>query len=249
MVTEGRQESDPEKLPGRGAVVETLDHGHVRLVNHMGRDLDIVRSARVSYDADWRAGENQSSDSRLIRYLIRNQHSSPFESVVFTFEIQCPIFIARQWHRHRTWSYNEVSARYAELALGFYVPSPHRIGVQSEDNKQVREFPENTDDESVRKNEALVDLMQKSMQDSLATYNKLLSSGVPTELARSVLPVASYTRFFGTVDLHNLFHFIRLRRHEHAQWEIREYAEAMLTLITPIVPVAAAAFKEELARD
>lgn len=203
----------------------------------MGGDLSIVRSARVSYNAGWRAGEDEGSDWRLIHYLLKNGHTSPFEAVQFTFEIKCPIFIARQWHRHRTWSYNEVSARYTELDEGFYVPAPEVIGKQSKHNKQVRDEGTNT--------WAPIPI-RKHCEAAFALYRELLDSGVPRELARSVLPVAAYTRFFGTVDLHNLFHFLRLRLHSHAQYEIRQYAEAILALIEPACPVAVDAFQRKL---
>jgi thymidylate synthase (FAD) len=102
--------------------IHVLDHGHVRLVDHMGSDLSIVRNARVSYDAEWRTGEDEGKDAKLIAYLVKNRHTSPFEAVSFTFDVKAPIFVFRQWHRHRTWSFNEVSARYAELPEEFYVP-------------------------------------------------------------------------------------------------------------------------------
>jgi thymidylate synthase (FAD) len=113
-----------------------LDHGFVRRVDSMGSDISIVRAARVSYDAAWRAGENEGSDARLIRYLWRNKHTSPFEAVEFQFEVKAPIFVFRQWHRHRTWSFNELSGRYKELPEEFYLPSPENVGTQSKDNKQ-----------------------------------------------------------------------------------------------------------------
>lgn len=118
--------------------LEVLDHGFVRLVDSMGSDLSIARAARVSYDAAWRAGENEGSDARLIRYLWKNKHSTPFEAVEFQFEVKAPIFVFRHWHRHRTWSFNELSARYRELPEEFYLPEPDKIGVQSKDNKQGR---------------------------------------------------------------------------------------------------------------
>ena len=102
--------------------MKVLDHGYVRLVDHMGSDLSVVRAARVSYDADWRTGEDEGKDAKLIHYLMKNHHTSPFESVTFTFEVKAPIFVFRQWHRHRTWAFNEVSARYSKLPEEFYVP-------------------------------------------------------------------------------------------------------------------------------
>ena len=118
--------------------IKVLDHGLVRLVDHMGDDLSIVRAARVSYDADWRTGDDAGKDEKLIRYLMRNRHTSPFEAVVFTFEVKAPLFVLRQWQRHRTWSYTEVSARYSELPDEFYVPDVAGITTQSASNKQMR---------------------------------------------------------------------------------------------------------------
>ena len=118
--------------------VNLLDHGIMRMVDHMGNDLSIVRNARVSYDAEWRAGNDKGSDEKLINYLYKNKHSTPFESVTVTFEVKAPIFVFRQWHRHRTQSYNELSARYKELPEEFYVPEIEQITTQSKDNKQMR---------------------------------------------------------------------------------------------------------------
>src|SRR5678815_1755750 len=120
--------------------IKCLDRGWVRLVDHMGSDLSIVRAARVSYDAAWRTGEDEKSDEKLLRYLWNHAHTSPFEAVTFTFEVKAPIFVFRQWHRHRTQSYNEMSARYTELPEEFYVPRLEDIGEQSKFNKQAREM-------------------------------------------------------------------------------------------------------------
>lgn len=220
--------------------IKVLDHGLVRLVDHMGGDLSIVRAARVSYDADWRTGDDAGKDEKLIRYLMRNRHTSPFEAVTFTFEVKAPIFVLRQWHRHRAWSYNEVSARYSELPYEFYVPDVTDITTQSASNKQMRTETQHPHAAEMQ------DLMRKAMMAAFDTYKELLARGCPRELARSVIPCSTYSRMFATVDLHNLFHFLRLRMHEHAQKEIRVYADAMLALVEPIVPVAVAAFKETL---
>ncbi|MBD3609050.1 MAG: FAD-dependent thymidylate synthase [Gammaproteobacteria bacterium] len=225
--------------------IDVLDHGSVRLVDHMGDDLSIVRSARVSYNAEWRSGEDAGKDEKLIDYLLSNHHTSPFEAVTFTFDVKAPIFVFRQWHRHRTWSYNEVSARYSELPEEFYIPKPEHIGVQSTDNKQMREFVRQSHD-SV---DALIEAMTDHNKKAFELYRDLLDNAVPRELARSVLPVATYSHMFASVDLHNLFHFLRLRLHEHAQYEIRVYAEAMLQLIEPIVPVSVAAFRKHMLGD
>lgn len=218
--------------------IKVLDHGFVRLVDHQGSDLSIVRNARVSYDAEWRTGEDAGKDEKLIHYLMKHNHTSPFESVVFTFDVKAPIFVFRQWHRHRTWSYNEISARYAQLPDEFYVPELEEITTQSKDNKQMR-----TDNQHPQ---AL--FIQKLIHDvcnvAHLQYQELIQMGCPRELARGVLPVNTYSHMFATVNLLNLFKFLKLRLHPHAQKEIRVYAEAMLQLIEPIVPVSTAAFIE-----
>lgn len=229
--------------------IDVLDHGFARLVSCMQPvshitddsnwtgDLEVVRNARVSYDADWRVGDD-NKDAKLIDYLIRNRHTSPFEAMVFTFEIKAPIFVIRQWHRHRTWSYNEVSARYAELPEEFYVPAVEQITTQSASNKQMRTTERHPYAASYQK------AFERQCKEVFTLYQGMLVDGIPRELARGVLPLNTYTRMFATVDLHNLFHFLSLRLHEHAQYEIRVYAEALLKLIEPICPVAVAAFKE-----
>lgn len=227
--------------------ISVLDHGFARLVSHMqpsedrsgwSADLEVVRNARCSYDADWRTGDDDGKDAKLLNRMARDRHSSPFEAVVFTFEIKAPIFVLRQWHRHRTWSYNEVSARYAELPEEFYVPAVEQITTQHTSNKQMR-----TDEPHPAAAVVRLSINKHCMQ-AFAIYREMLADGVPRELARGVLPLNTYSRMFATVDLHNLFHFMTLRLHEHAQYEIRVYAEALLQLIEPICPVAVAAFKE-----
>lgn len=220
--------------------VDVLDHGFVRLVDHMGSDLSVVRAARVSYDAAWRAGENEGSDHRLIQYLWRNKHTSPFEAVEFQFEVFAPIFVLRQWHRHRTWSYNELSARYRELPEVFYVPEFTLVGHQSTSNKQGREPSESEDEVGRRFQE--VELYRASCERGFAHYRKLLASGWPRELARSVLPLNTYSHMFAKVNLRNLLHFLDLRLDPHAQYEIRVYAEAIGNLIRPVVPTCMAAW-------
>jgi len=219
---------------------KVLDHGHVRLIESMGSDLSIVRNARVSYDAEWRAGDDEGKDAKLLNYLLKNKHTSPFESCVFTFDVKAPIFVFRQWHRHRTWSFNEISARYAELPEEFYVPKLDQITTQSSSNKQMR-----TDVQHPQANE-LQELIKLQSEAAHATYRALIEKGAPRELARSVLPVGTYSHMFATVDLHNLFHFLKLRLHEHSQYEIRVYAKAMLELIEPVVPVSTAAFRQHI---
>ena len=219
--------------------IKVLDHGFVRLVESMGSDLSIVRAARCSYDAAWRAGEDEGSDARLINYLVRNHHTTPLEAVEFQFEVKAPIFVMRQWHRHRTWTYNEISARYRELPEEFYLPQWDSVAAQSKDNKQGREekaMPTLVAGEAV-------DLMEATAKASFKAYRQLLKMGVARELARSVLPVSTYSHMFAKVDLHNLLHFLSLRLHPYAQYEIRVYAEALLTLARSVVPVSVQAWE------
>ena len=190
---------------------KVLDHGHVRLVESMGSDLSIIRNARVSYDVEWRAGEDEGKDAKLLNYLLKNKHTSPFESCVFTFDVKAPIFVFRQWHRHRTWSFNEISARYTELPEEYYIPDPEQITTQSASNKQMRTDEQNPNAQYI------ADLIQASNQDAFVAYQDLISKGCPREIARSVLPVGTYSHMFAKVDLHNLFHFLKLSLHIHDQ--------------------------------
>lgn len=226
-------------------LVPCLDHGFVRLVDHMGDDLSIARAARVSYDAAWRAGEDEGSDHRLINYLWKHAHTSPFEAVSLTFEVKAPIFVFRQWHRHRTWSYNELSARYRELPEEFYIPDPKVIGVQSKENKQARVI--GTDNtvmglEALRKIQA--GLVREHCESAFDLYRMLLDGEWPRELARSVLPVNTYSHMFASVNLLNLFRFLTLRDDVHAQYEIQVYARAMRDLAKLVAPVAVAAWEK-----
>jgi thymidylate synthase (FAD) len=223
-----------------------LDHGYVRLLDAMGNDLDVVRAARVSHDAAWRSGENERNDERLIHFLMRNGHTSPFEMVEFKFEIAAPIFVFRQWHRHRTWSYNEVSARYTELPKEFYVPRPEHIGVQSQTNHQSRVLLEEAGTDAAE--DAAVAIRHHG-DKAFRVYRSLLDNGVPRELARSVLPLGTYSKMFAKVDLHNLLKFLTQRTDEHAQYEIRVYANAILEMIEPIVPVSVAAWRKYVLKE
>lgn len=222
--------------------IEVLDHGFVRLVDSMGSDLSISRAARVSYDAEWRAGEDEGSDARLIRYLWKQRHSTPFEAVTFTFEVKAPIFVFRQWHRHRTWSFSELSARYKELPEEFYLPAPDLIGKQSASTKQARDLTP-LDPADLAKVQHQITLAHFTMSDSFRRYKELLASGWPRELARSVLPVATYSHMFATVNLLNLMKFLTLRCDSHAQYEIRVYADAMRELARVVAPVAIIAWE------
>ena len=224
-------------------MIEVLDHGYVRLVDSMGSDLSVVRAARVSYDAEWRAGQDQGSDHKLIKYLWNNKHTTPFEAVEFQFEVKAPIFVFRQWHRHRTWSYNELSARYKELPKEFYFPKLEDIGIQSKNNKQARDTTVVWEEDPFNTREDQLNAMKESCDSQYQLYEWLLNNDWPRELARSVLPLNIYSHMFAKVDLKNLLHFLVLRCDPHAQYEIRVYADAIAKLIEPIVPECISAWK------
>lgn len=227
--------------------INVLDHGFVRLHKHMGDDLEVVRVARQSYDAAWRTGEDAGKDERLIRYLMRNKHTSPFEAVEFMFEVSVPIMVERQWRRHRSWTYfgvNEVSARYTELPAKFYIPDPEHVGTQSATNKQGRDLNVNV---PIKKRASEVAAYRSRCEAAFREYQWMIEQGWPREVARNVLPLATYTHMFVKADLHNLLHFLDLRSHEHAMFEMREYADALKTLVEPVVPVCMAAWYESLA--
>lgn len=225
------------KVPMPSAAIHVLDTGFVRLIDYMGTDLSIVRAARASFDASWRAGADEGSDQKLIKYLYANNHNTPFESVVFQFEVYAPIFVFRQWHRHRTQSYNELSARYRELPAVWYTPRFNHIGVQSKNNKQASEFPLLSPEEKRARLEE-IELYDATMVTEFKTYQKLLKCGWPRERARAVLGTAVYSHMFAKVDLHNLFKFMDERSSPDAQFEIREYSGAIHRLIRECVPVA-----------
>lgn len=238
------QESDHLGVPKKNDVIEVLDHGYLRLIDFMGSDLSIVRNARVSYDAAWRAGENEKSDNRLINYLMSHGHNTPFEAAQITFEVKAPIFVFRQWHRHRTQSYNELSARYRELPQEFYVPDASQITAQSSDNKQMRT------DEQIADAELVQAIIKTHNTNAFDYYHRMLELGAPRELARSVLPVGTYSHMFATANLHNWYRFLKERLHPHAQYEIRVYAKAILQMLSGLYPTATLAFrKHQLGED
>ncbi|WP_294436671.1 FAD-dependent thymidylate synthase [uncultured Victivallis sp.] len=216
--------------------VKVLDgQGWVGLIDHLGTETTIVNAARVSFGK-----LKQTMDERdigLLNYLIENRHTSPLEHVVFTFSVHCPLFVRGQWHRHRTWSYNEISRRYTQIDMEFYTPGTLRR--QSEDNRQASYFDPSFGGEELK---AEIDAHNRA---SLKLYEHLLESGVCREQARGVLPQNMMVTFWGTVDLGNLLHFLELRDSDHAQSEIREYAKAIKTLIKPIVPNVAAYFMKK----
>jgi len=215
--------------------IKVLDKGFVRLVDYMGGDDRIVQAARVSYGA---GTKSYREDRGLIHYLLRNDHTSPFEQVVLTFHAKMPIFVARQWVRHRTARLNEVSGRYSVMKDEFYVPEAQQIRGQSKDNKQARS------DEVIEGAEAIAQQMRNEQATAYSQYTDLLEKGVARELARSNLPLSLYTEWYWQCDLHNLLHFLRLRLDPHAQYEIRVYAEAMARCAQAVAPIAYEAFTE-----
>ena len=192
----------------------------------MGSEVTIVNAARVSFGKQ--RNEMGERDAQLLRYLIAHRHTSPLEHVVFTFLIHCPLFVRSQWHRHRSWSFNEISRRYTSVDIEFYVPPVFRA--QAEDNRQASILSDALDQDTCR------DLTTAHHQAAFDLYNRLLEMGVCREQARGILPQNLLTTFWGTVDLHNLIGFLELRDSPHAQWEIREYAHAIKELVRPFVP-------------
>ena len=207
-----------------------LDHGFIELLDHMGSDSAIADAARVSY----KGAKKMMADSNLIRYLMRNKHTSPFEMCELKFHIKLPIFVARQWVRHRTASINEISARYTELPSDFYVPSD--VKSQSERNKQGSGGP--------LKDQGVQTELYDSMCESFRDYSHNLHVGMAREQARIVLPLGTYTEWIWKCDLRNIFHFLSLRLDEHAQWEIREYAKEIYKMVQKLFPVSCAAFDD-----
>lgn len=216
-----------------------LDKGFVRLIDVMGDDAAIVQAARVSYGS---GTKKVHEDRGLIRYLLRHAHTTPFEMVEFKFHVKLPIFVARQWIRHRTANVNEYSGRYSEMKDEFYVPAPDQVRAQSTSNKQGRSEDAFAPEESER-----IRTMMSDTQDKLyAEYQELLGTDLAREIARINLPVSNYTEWYWKIDLHNLFHFLRLRIDAHAQYEIRVYGEAMAEIVKAVVPAAWEAFEDYL---
>ena len=210
---------------------KTLDKGFVQLVDFMGGDLRALSSARVTFGS---VSKGEEKDKMLLKYLIENAHHTPFEHCVFQFHIKCPIFVARQWMRHRMCSYNEVSARYTEVKDEFYIPAEFRV--QDMHNKQGSVAGKNLD------NAKLLKIYNDSIEASYEAYQKLLAAGVAREMARGILPVAQYTEFYWTINARSLMNFITLRADSHAQYEIRVYAEAIAKIFKQKMPWTYEAF-------
>ncbi len=217
-----------------------LDHGFVRVIDYMGDDAAIVQAARVSYGRGTKAVSN---DAGLINYLMRHWHSTPFEMCEIKLHVKLPVFVARQWIRHRTANVNEYSARYSVLDREFYIPAPEHLAAQSSQNNQGRgEILEGEEAQRV------LDHLRDDANRAYDHYEEMLGTegqqGLARELARMNLPMNVYTQWYWKTDLHNLFHFLRLRADPHAQYEIRVYADAIAEAVRDWVPLAFAAFEE-----
>jgi thymidylate synthase (FAD) len=219
--------------------IPLLDHGFVRVVDYMGDDAAVVQAARVSYG---RGTRKTSEDEGLIRYLMRHYHSTPFEMCEIKYHVKLPIFVARQWIRHRTANVNEYSARYSILDKEFYIPAPEHLAAQSADNRQGRGAVLEGEDAA-----RVLTMLRQDAEQTYAHYEEMLDEdgpGLARELARMNLTLNTYTQWYWKTDLHNLFHFLRLRADSHAQYEIRVYAEAMLETVKAWVPLSYAAFAD-----
>jgi len=241
---DARAETRRAVAPGLEArlyeALPVLDHGFVRAVDYMGDDEAIVQAARVSYGRGTKAAR---SDEGLIRYLMRHWHSTPFEMCEIKLHVKLPIFIARQWIRHRTANVNEYSARYSILDKEYYIPSARNLAAQSDTNRQGR-----GDVLGGEEAQRVLDLLRGDAEQTYAHYEEMLSddgkAGLSRELARMNLTLNTYTQWYWKTDLHNLFHFLRLRADSHAQYEIRVYADAMCELTKAWVPLAYGAFED-----
>ena len=212
-------------------MIKLLDKGFIRLVDFMGSDNRVVSSARVSFGG---VSKGEEQDKRLIKYLIEHRHHTPFEHCYFQFHVCCPIYVARQWMRHRWGSFNEISARYTQVKDEFYIPAVFRgQDIKNRQGSVTADF----DNETLRK------LYEESVENSFATYNKLIEAGVAREMARGVLPVCQYTQFYWSVNARSLLNFLQLRTDGHAQYEIRVYADAIAQIFKEKMPWSWEAFE------
>lgn len=229
----------PELDPILGWAFPVLDHGFVRIIDYMGNQDAIVQAARVSYGAGTKTGRDSRS---LLRYLLRHMHTSPFEMCEIKLHVKLPIFVARQWIRHRTANVNEYSARYSLLSREFHMPEGSELAPQSSDNKQGR-----SGDYTETERAEILRVMEGVCDAAFNVYEELVEEGgvsLARESARAILPLSTYTEWYWKVDLHNLLHFLKLRMHAHAQLEIRLYAETIYELISAWVPDVVDAYDE-----
>lgn len=222
MIYYSREDSVLHAKGGKQVKITVLDKGFVELVDVMGNDLSAVRAARVSYDMDVL---DEERDKKLIEFLLKNGHETPFEHIVFSFHVKCPIFVARQWFRHRIASYNELSGRYSKLSYEFYLPDPARLRKGADIDGR-----------------AALEKIEEVTRSAFQTYLELLKMGIPREVARIVLPLNLYTRFYWTVNARSLMNFLNLRADSHAQWEIQQYALAIAKIFKEKCPWTFEAF-------
>ena len=243
-VADARAQQHPTRRPTVPAlearmfsVVPVLDHGFVRLVDYMGDDAAVVQAARVSYG---RGTKQVRQDRGLIRYLMRHRHTTPFEMCELKLHVKLPIFIARQWIRHRTANVNEYSARYSVMDREFYMPRPEDLAVQSRSNRQGRGAVLSPDQAA-----EVLALLRRDASQAFDTYEAVMAEhGLARELARIGLSLSAYTQWYWKVDLHNLLHFLSLRKHPHAQYEIRAYADVIGDMVADWVPLSWEAFSD-----
>lgn len=225
-----------DKLIENDTFFSLLDHGLIRVIDYMGNDQSIVDAARISYG---QGTTSKNDDKGLINYLMRHHHTTPFEMCEIKLYIKCPIFVARQWMRHRTASINEYSARYSEVKDEMYIPKEEHVKGQHSTNKQMSDNPV-----SNQVSDYFIGNLESSSKLQYNDYTDALDSGISRETARIGLPLNTYTEFVWKMDLHNLLHFLRLRIDSHAQYEIRVYADAIAGIVKSWCPLAYAAFEE-----
>ena len=217
--------------------------GKIELVQHMGEDITVVNSARVSFGVH--KSEMNEKDKKLINYLISHRHTSTLEHNVATFRIKVPMFVRSQHHRHRTWSYNEISRRYTDTNIEFYMPKQFRT--QHKSNRQASNDNDLINPDVTTNNWSGIakasELYKEHCRDSFDIFNNLIEQGVCREQARGILPQAMYTEYYATANLNNILKFISLRTHEGAQWEIQKLAETMLDIISDLWPVTVKSFR------
>lgn len=229
----------------KGYEISVLDKGYVRYIDHMGSDERIVESARISYKSP---SKGKEQDDKLLRYLWKNKHTSPFEMCKITFNIKMPIFVMRQYVRHRMQNLNEVSARYTQLSDDFYIPYVWRR--QDTKNKQGSVIDDLWEpkfsalEESAIGHEACSELFEEQCLEIYKVYQSMIDSGISREMARMVLPVNIYTEIYSCWDLKNLLHFVKLRDDSHAQYEIQEYGRAIKTILKELFPVTMEVYEE-----
>ena len=220
-----------------GEFHKVLNNGFVRLIDTMGDDMSVVKSARVSYGNETKG---EVADKKLINYLMKHNHGTPFEHLNFTFHIKAPIFIARQWFRHRIGSFNEISGRYVKLDLDFWAPEEWRINNQQ--NLQSSSSQNLTEEEIMLLEKSFTEVYEHISQ----TYDNLIKQGVAREQARGILPVSTYTEFYWTVNARSLFNFIKLRTHESAQKEIQDYGNIIYEIAKDTAPWTFEAFEKHM---